>query len=118
MASLAGQAKGKSRRQLILAKRLKALDFNVPNSLEMSDEACAIVEAVFTDLVSTTEAYESLQGKVRRQIALRSLFSSLWPRLLRSLDLTHPPHHTTGGAASKRALQGPGPGVPPPQGEH
>lgn len=66
MASLAGQARGKSRRQLILSKRLKALDFVVPTTLELSDEACAIVEAVFTDLVSTTEAYESLQGKVSK----------------------------------------------------
>ncbi|GMI09559.1 hypothetical protein TrVE_jg10409 [Triparma verrucosa] len=96
MASLAGQAKGKSRRQLILAKRLKALDFNVPNSLEMSDEACAIVEAVFTDLVSTTEAYESLQGKEEQlQNELSKAQAQVFPlrkentRLLRENNQLH-----------------------------
>ena len=66
MASLSGErAAARSRRQVILTKRLKALDFSVPTSLVLPEEACALIEAVFTDLVSTTEAYEALQNKVR-----------------------------------------------------
>ncbi|GMH78877.1 hypothetical protein TrLO_g8616 [Triparma laevis f. longispina] len=96
MASLAGQARGKSRRQLILSKRLKALDFVVPTTLELSDEACAIVEAVFTDLVSTTEAYESLQGKEEQlQNELSKAQAQVFPlrkentRLLRENNQLH-----------------------------
>jgi len=52
-----------SKRGKLLTRKLSAMSYSLPNSLVLTDAVCTLVEKLFTDLVSTTEAYEGLQNK-------------------------------------------------------
>ncbi len=47
----------------MLSRKLKALDYTVPDGMVLQDEVVGLIESIFTDLVATTEAYEGLQSK-------------------------------------------------------
>jgi len=61
--SLGAPLKTQTRRQSVLTKRLSALDYLLPKEANLDDATIGLVEKLFTDLVTTTEAYESLQSK-------------------------------------------------------